>query len=512
MTNKKSLKRALVASSIALILCFTMLLGTTYAWFTDTVTSAGNIIKSGTLDIEMDWADGTEDPATTTAWADASQGAIFNYTLWEPGYVQVRHISIKNVGTLALKYSLNITTTGAASELADVIDVYFFDPATQISDRTALTDANKVGTLADVLAGSITGTEGELLPGEANNPTTANVTIALKMQETAGNEYQDKSIGTEFAIQLFATQLTYESDSFDNQYDVDAPAVDDADALIAALADGGLVKLGTNLTLGADTIKIEKDTVIDLNGFNLDASASTSRPFELTNGADLTINGTTEIVNLGKYGLVNMLDGASNVTLNGGNYVGNMDNGSFIKPRGNGPISITLNNVTLTDASDDSFLIDGSAYLGDELNITVNGGTYKVAAGIIAGLDITVKDATLNVQKTGIEVGRGRVATIENSTITVSGGAFNNAAPNACVSASDGTDSRLGSKAIIKNCTLNSDQHVFAIYSGVGCTIEATGCTINHTGSVDAYKIYNGRPAIPTEGTITVNGAVVAEQ
>ncbi len=249
MTNKKSLKRALVASAIALILCFTMLLGTTYAWFTDTVTSAGNIIKSGTLDIEMDWADGKEDPTTTTAWADASQGAIFNYTLWEPGYVQVRHVRIKNVGTLALKYSLRIQTTGAASELADVIDVYFIDPATQVTDRAALTDAYKVGTLADVLAGSITGTEGELLPGEANNPTTANVTIALKMQETAGNEYQDKSIGTEFAIQLFATQLTYESDSFDNQYDVNAPDATKAQTnklakMLSEAAPGSTVELG----------------------------------------------------------------------------------------------------------------------------------------------------------------------------------------------------------------------------------------------------------------------------
>ena len=84
MTNARTTKRALLMSVVSLIVCFTMLLGTTYAWFTDSVTSAGNIIKSGTLDIEMYWADGKEDPATAT-WTDASTGAIFNNDKWEPG-------------------------------------------------------------------------------------------------------------------------------------------------------------------------------------------------------------------------------------------------------------------------------------------------------------------------------------------------------------------------------------------------------------------------------------------
>ena len=53
MTNMKSTKRALVSSVFALVLCFAMLLGTTYAWFTDSVTSSGNVIQSGTLDVQL---------------------------------------------------------------------------------------------------------------------------------------------------------------------------------------------------------------------------------------------------------------------------------------------------------------------------------------------------------------------------------------------------------------------------------------------------------------------------
>ena len=132
MTKKYSTKKALVASVLLLALCFSMLVGTTFAWFTDSVTSSGNIIKSGTLDVEMYWAKGTEDPDNAN-WTDASTGAIFNYDKWEPGYAEVRHIKIANEGTLALKYKVNIIANGEVSDLADVIDVYYVDPAIHLS-------------------------------------------------------------------------------------------------------------------------------------------------------------------------------------------------------------------------------------------------------------------------------------------------------------------------------------------------------------------------------------------
>ena len=138
MIKTKSTKRALVSSVVALFLCFTMLLGTTYAWFTDSVTSSSNIIKSGTLDVEMYWAEGTEEP-TNANWQDASQGSIFDYENWEPGYTSVRHIKIENKGTLALQYKIVIIADGEISDLTDVIDVYYEDPAMQISDATLLT-------------------------------------------------------------------------------------------------------------------------------------------------------------------------------------------------------------------------------------------------------------------------------------------------------------------------------------------------------------------------------------
>ena len=213
MTKHDSIKKPLFSAVVSLLLCFSMLLGTTFAWFTDSVTSAGNIIQSGSLDIEMYWAEGKEDP-TTVVWNDASEGAIFDYDKWEPGYAEVRHIKIENNGTLALAYKIAIVANGEVSDLSDVIDVYYLDPAAQITDRDQLTDDKKLGTLTDVLANlAATGT-GALAKGESDT-----VTLALKMQEGAGNEYQEKSIGSSFSVQLLATQLSSEFDSFGDDYD-----------------------------------------------------------------------------------------------------------------------------------------------------------------------------------------------------------------------------------------------------------------------------------------------------
>ena len=291
MTKQKSTKRALLLSALSLLMCVSMLIGSTFAWFTDSVTSSGNIIKSGTLDVTMEWADGTKAvPADdSNEWTDASKGAIFNSELWEPGYTEVRHIKIANEGTLALKYQLNIIANGEVSKLADVIDVYYVDPAVQVADRTALTDANKLGTLTDVLANISTTASGNLKAGDKDT-----ITLALKMQESAGNEYQDLAIGSDFSIQLLATQLTSESDNFNNQYDADATLgtyieLNAGEDLLAAMAsaEAGMpltIKLNGNVEWptaghnGEDNITPASSILIDGNGYTITATGAGVTP------------------------------------------------------------------------------------------------------------------------------------------------------------------------------------------------------------------------------------------
>ena len=217
--SKKTTKRALAMSFVSVFLCVCMLVGTTFAWFTDSATSSNNIIKCGTLDVEMLWKDATANGEQQT-YKDASEGAIFNYDKWEPGYVEAKHVKISNVGNLAFKYKLNIVPTGTASELANVIDVYFVD-GEQTVTRDMIAAATPIGTLADLITDPDGAAYGKLYPvgNTANEPSAQTVTIALKMQESAGNEYQNLAIGSDFSVVLMATQDNVEKDAFDENYD-----------------------------------------------------------------------------------------------------------------------------------------------------------------------------------------------------------------------------------------------------------------------------------------------------
>lgn len=235
MTKSKTTKRALLSSVMALLLCVSMMLGTTFAWFTDEVVSANNVIASGTLDVELNWKEKVSDE-----WKDASEGAIFDYEHWEPGYTEVRYVQIANVGTLAFKYQLNIIPNILPADgtynLADVIEVRLITAAdAEGKTREELLKVAPVGTLSSLMNESDGAAHGIMLPAEdmgsedfTLNPEdvaeigSVEYCIVLHMQESAGNEYQGLSVGKGFSVQLLATQYTYENDSFDNMYDEDA--------------------------------------------------------------------------------------------------------------------------------------------------------------------------------------------------------------------------------------------------------------------------------------------------
>ena len=71
MNNKKTTKRALLSSVMAIVLCLAMLIGTTFAWFTDSASTAVNKIQAGTLDVQLLDEDGTSLEGQTLAWQKA---------------------------------------------------------------------------------------------------------------------------------------------------------------------------------------------------------------------------------------------------------------------------------------------------------------------------------------------------------------------------------------------------------------------------------------------------------
>ncbi len=224
MTNNTT-KRALISSAVALALCFVMLVGTTFAWFTDEVSSDNNIIKTGTLDIELyKWVDANDankvaisessaplfgKDSSTTANADSSD------TLWEPGKTQTVYLSIKNNGTLDLKYTVVIEVTNIVNGLNEVL-TYVITPDAHFGDL-ANRDAIDWTDKAQVESGiNFTSAENVALTAGAEHFFA----LSVHMDELAGNEYQNGNIT--FNIKVLAGQLASESDSFDNQYDADA--------------------------------------------------------------------------------------------------------------------------------------------------------------------------------------------------------------------------------------------------------------------------------------------------
>ena len=206
----------------------TVIIGSSYAYFIDSVSVTGNIIAAGNLKA------GLEYKGTDGEWHDADQVAIFDYPYWEPNYTDVQYIRVSNQGNLAFQYRLNVVPAGiltGRANLMDVIDVYYGEVKNGlVITKDNYKSLNKLGTLStlmneqDAMSGILlpASTEAKVsLPASAKNVATESVEayIVLHMQEDAGNEYQGLSAGNGFNLQLSATQYMYEEDSFDNSYD-----------------------------------------------------------------------------------------------------------------------------------------------------------------------------------------------------------------------------------------------------------------------------------------------------
>ena len=300
MTSSKSTKRALLTSALALLMCVTMLVGATFAWFTDTASTGVNKIQAGNLDIEVEY---TLDGET---WNDLDEATdIFQKGLWEPGHTEVVALKFKNNGNLALKYNINMNivdeTAGVNKfnkeyKLSDYLQVKTLSQeASQIGDIcigmafSARNDGLGYTATANFKDATVLDHDLFLAPGEVGNY----LIMKVYMPETVGNEANaistEKAASIHFGLNVVATQVPYEKDSFGNTYDKDAKYPDVAytqastqEELNAALnnptdANGNPTsKIAVDLKKGSYTLPGDKmdnkeisitgtkDTVIDL--------------------------------------------------------------------------------------------------------------------------------------------------------------------------------------------------------------------------------------------------------
>ncbi len=242
MTNRKSTKRALLGSVMAMVLCLAMLVGATFAWFTDTASTGVNKIQAGKLDV-----------------ASGNEGCRWPVGLCRGQDAGLRQGCCGRAGSVGA--GLHLYPAGAACRQQRQSGPEVQDDDHRHQRRAKLNEAIE-WTIGDVAMGA----EQHLKAGESNE-----FTIKGHMKESAGNEYMNESIDG-IAITVAATQDTVENDSFGNTYDEDAEypivAMDTLQELINNATEPVSAKLEGNIA-GSLTVPQDKEVTLDLNGFTL---------------------------------------------------------------------------------------------------------------------------------------------------------------------------------------------------------------------------------------------------
>ena len=164
--NKKATKRALLTSVMALVMCVVMLVGTTFAWLTDTASTGVNKITAGNLHVAIQ--NETGESIENLEWV-AKDGRAQDEILWEPGATYtLTPFKIANTGKLALKYKMVVTGLDGDADLLREIKFTY-----KLGDTVL--DLNE---------------EGHLVAGAA----TGMITVSATMDKNARNEYMDKTL------------------------------------------------------------------------------------------------------------------------------------------------------------------------------------------------------------------------------------------------------------------------------------------------------------------------------
>ena len=518
MTNRKSTKRALLGSVMAMVLCLAMLVGATFAWFTDTASTGVNKIQAGKLDVALEmkdaagqWVSAEGKTLDFVKAADAKGEAI----LWEPGCTYtLPELRVVNNGNLALKYMIKITGIKGDAKLNEAIE----------------------WTIGDVAMGA----EQHLKAGESNE-----FTIKGRMKESAGNEYMDLTISG-ISITVYATQDTVESDSFNNQYDKNA-----AYKGTQEFTEGTHTLSNGVVALNPNDIAVKasgSDTNVTITGGYYDGgNGGNNICVYAMDGATVTIQGGTFTVgsDASRAGNSVVESNGGNIVIEGGFFYTNYNwNGFYyvLNQKNDNPGTITVKGGTFVNydpsKGDDnlggSFVADGYSVIsekhGDDTWYTVVKGT-----GVIPGTqedlnnaithstnkDITVvmpADQTLTLNNgianegakarnitfvgdgtqtvdvitnaTGAEGGqlnyqRGSTFTFENVTVQAGEGNFDGIVCDELVYRNCTIKGKLTlyGKATFINCTFdNTMANQYSIWTWGGTDVTFEGCTFNTNG------------------------------
>ena len=372
MTQTKT-KKALLMSVLSMVLCVAMLVGMTFAWFTDTASTGVNKIQAGNLDVKLMYSTDMQ------TWKEATdQTKLFDdNALWEPGHTQVVYLKVVNNGNLALKYEAGFSKDYTSNRGKNVngdwyrVDNYLkigtATPTVKYASREDVWSA--IAATEKTLAKDVMLTDGwiRLEAGKESKPFA----VAIYMPTSVGNEANASRLRPSsvsgLGIEVRATQATVESDSFGTTYDANAATVLNR----VEYTDGEHTVTGN----------------IQANG--------TAGAIHGTGTAKITVDATTVYgTYVSNYAMAVCASSRSEITIKGGDFANQAPAGSalsLIYAEDNAKITIeggTFKCVapawTLNCNDNDAATITvkgGSFYKFDPSNVTVGEGEIIVAAG-----------------------------------------------------------------------------------------------------------------------------------
>ncbi|MBM6920349.1 hypothetical protein H6A12_04150 [Phocea massiliensis] len=298
-------KKHIWLSAVSMMLCVAMLLGTTFAWFTDSVTNNGNTIEAGNLDITVqgyrlvngEWVGG--DYIKTTE-------PLFTETKWEPGQYGAVFLKVKNEGSLTAKINVDFEIASQTNNMADALwyRVQTLQSSTGaqgsalkemlgFADSRPASEADGVTTLKNIET-SDPSLELTLYP-QADQNRYAFYLIEYGMYTSADNTYMNGTVDLNFTVK--AKQAAVEEDGFgSSNYDADAvfPTVSGKN-LVSGLQNGGFVSVTEDLIWDEDaTIASDTQSVLNLESGKT-VTVTKDGIVNLCGNAQLTIQGTGKL-------------------------------------------------------------------------------------------------------------------------------------------------------------------------------------------------------------------------
>ncbi len=388
MTDRKNTKRALLTSVISMLLCVTMLIGSTFAWFTDNATTSVNTIQAGTLKLQLLDEAGNDLNGKTLQFTNKNGETD---VLFEPGATfKTNAFKVHQNGNLEFKYMIEISGIDGDAKLLEVLEFCLVDE-----------DGTAIDLTQEFHSTDFEGTWEITYDPETGRPITTQIAgldsdlmyIQAHMKEDAGNEYQGLALEG-ISINVRATQDTVEYDSFGDQYDANAIYEKDnsGSAEGVVTCDDELVEAieaGTDYIVNGTTfskVVVADGVTVEIKTAQL-TNTGYSNVISVKNGGKVIIDSAEQVSDEGVATLAHITTNGQ-LVINGGSFGGTVGGNCAFTGDGTGTVIINggtfnfiaLNGVMESVSRAGSLTINGGTFIGLMSNPTsyVNAETHQV--------------------------------------------------------------------------------------------------------------------------------------